>query len=254
MYTIRQLVKNPMFSDKTGPKSPRPHRRFSIHLQRVMDRHGLTVDELARRSGLDDQTLRELLRDDVDARPPMPTLQQLAAGLGCDVHELSPPPPAAPRRQFDRRTNPIVDEVIAKHPRWFDGWTLEDFDDLYSRFGTGGALTWDGAVASVRTINLRREMLAKVTLLLETGEAEVLVGMIHLMYGKVILCGGSTSRLADGASGAGVASAENGVLHLDDAPRSTVGFGNERPDDGVLGQPGRRKVPTHVARKVQSVG
>lgn len=225
-----------MFSDKKGPKSPRSKRGVAAALQRTIETQKLTTHDVARRTGVDEPTVRRLLRDD-EAKPPLRTLQKLAEGLGLDLHELIPSA-ATDRRRFDRRTNPIVDEVIAKHPQWFNGWTPDDFDDLYSRFGTGGALTWDGAIASVRTINLRREMLAKVALLLETGEAEVLVGMINLMYGKVVLSGGMNLRSADGAGRASVTSAEDGPFHVDDAPSPPVGFGEERADHGLLSQAG----------------
>jgi transcriptional regulator with XRE-family HTH domain len=213
-----------MPADKLGPKSSPSRRGVPAILQRIMVTQGLTADDVVRRSGVDKQTVRQLLRDD-DMRPAMRTLQQLAEGLGIELRELIPSSPAS-RRRFDRRTNPIVDEVIAKHPHWFDGWMPDDFDDLYSRFGTGGALTWDGVVASVRTINLRREMSTKVALLLETGESDVLVGMINLMYGKVILSDGESLRSADTSRRAGIPRAEDRTLHLHDAPSPAVGFGD----------------------------
>lgn len=226
-----------MAADKLVPKSPRPRRGVPAILQRIMVAQGLTTDDVVRRSGVDVHTVRKLLNDD-EMRPGKRTLQQLAEGLGVELQELLPASPTG-RSRFDRRTNPVVDEVIAKHPQWFSGWTPDDFDDLYSRFGTGGALTWDGAVASIRTINLRREMLTKVTLLLETGEAEVLVGMINLMYGKVLLCSDASSRTTNSAGRAGVPSAEDGSLHFDDAPSSAVGLGDNRADHRLLRQTGR---------------
>lgn len=241
-----------MNSDKQGPKPRRSSRGVAAILQRIMETRRLSVDDVERRSGINEQTVRQLLRDD-DTRPGVRTLQQLADGLGIELRELLPQA-VTNRRRFDRRTNPVVDEVIATHPQWFDGWSTDDFDDLYSRFGTGGALTWDGAVASVHAINLRREMLTKVKLLLETGEADELVGTINLMYGKVVLSGGTHSRTADASGRASVAGSEDGPLHVDDAPSPSVGLGDQRADDGLLRHTGRGEVPSNVARQIESVG
>lgn len=237
-----------MPADKMGPKMPESTNRLAENLRRVMGKKGLTIADVARRTGLDDRTIKLMLRED-GSRPQARTLHQLATGLGIDVDELFQNPSLLRRRLFDRRTNPIVDEVTARHPHWFDGWTSDDFDDLYSRFGTGGQLTWDGAVEAVQTINLRRTTFAKVALLLETGQADMLVGMIDLMYGQVVISGGEELRnAADGPRRAGVTSAEDGMLRVDNAPRSSVGLGDERADDRRLGQARRGEVPANVTR------
>ena len=62
------------------------------------------------------------------------------------------------RRRFDRQTNPAVDELVADRPELFTDWCQADFDELYSRMGTGGALTADGALASAEAINRKREL------------------------------------------------------------------------------------------------
>lgn len=237
-----------MPADKMGPKLPDSPNRLAENLRRVMGKKGLTIADVSRRTGLDDRTIKLMLRED-GSRPQARTLHQLATGLGIDVDELFQNPSLLRRRLFDRRTNPIVDEVTARHPHWFDGWTSDDFDDFYSRFGTGGELTWDGAVEAVQTINLRRTTLAKVALLLETGQADMLVGMIDLMYGQVVLSGGVELRsAADGSRRASVAPAEDGMLRIDNAPRSAVGLGDKRADDRRFSQIRRGEVPTNVAR------
>ena len=79
--------------------------------------------------------------------------------------------------------------MIADNPRLFHGWTQDEFDELYSRFGTGGALTEAGAFRAAQPINPRRELLQKVTLLLETNESELLETMIEALYSRAVVQG-----------------------------------------------------------------
>ena len=72
-------------------------------------------------------------------------------------------------------------------PQWFHGWTEAEFDEIYSRFGMGGVLTQQGALETVASMNRRRELIAKVKLLWETGEAELLESMIEVLYRRVVI-------------------------------------------------------------------
>ena len=63
--------------------------------------------------------------------------------------ELFQDPSLLAHRLFDRRTNPLVEEVVNRQPELFVGWTERDFDELYSRFAAGGSLTEEGALAAV---------------------------------------------------------------------------------------------------------
>ena len=101
--------------------------------------------------------------------------------------ELFQNPSLLAHRLFDRRTNPLVDHLVNDHPQWFEGWTEMDFDELYSRFGTGGALSEPGAATVVLAMNRKREVTKRVALLLESGEAELLAGFVDLLYQKIIL-------------------------------------------------------------------
>jgi transcriptional regulator with XRE-family HTH domain len=218
MYSIRQQKKGVVMSDKMGPFLRHSRGSLAENLRRVMARQGLTIRDVVKRTGLDDRTIKAMLRD-VDLRPQARTLHQLATGLGVDVDELFQSPSLIARRLFDRRTNPIVDDVAARHPQLFDGWTPDDFDDLYSRFGTGGQLTTDGALEAVQVINLRRAVFTKVALLLETGQAPVLAGFVDLLYDQIVLRGAPSSAAAgDQPRGASLPTAEDGRLRIDHAP------------------------------------
>lgn len=174
-----------MPADKLGPAAPLKNH-LADNLRRIMVREGWSIADIVERTGLDTRTIRSLLGGG-DVRPHSRTLHQLTRGLGIDADELFQNPSLLARRMFDRRTNPVVDVVVREEPHLFDGWTLDDFDDLYSRFGTGGEMTLDGARAAVDVINLRRTTLGKVALLLETGQAELLVKMIDVLYEQVVV-------------------------------------------------------------------
>ena len=157
---------------------------YAENLRRLMARLGITVGQVVERTGLDERTVKGILSG-ANARPHARTLHQLASGLEVAVDELFQNPSLLAHRLFDRRTNPTVDELIAAEPDLFAGWSLAQFDELYSRFGLGGQLTAEGARAAVLAMNQRRELLAKAALLLESGQAELLSAIIELLHQRV---------------------------------------------------------------------
>jgi hypothetical protein len=120
----------------------------------------------------------------------------LAEALGVAADEFFCDRSLLARRAFDRQTNPQVEEVIAEQPHLFAGWSEADFDELYSRFGTGGALTREGAAASARRMNRTRSVQEKVSLVLETHEAELLEEFVEMLYRRVMVTG-SRLELSD---------------------------------------------------------
>jgi transcriptional regulator with XRE-family HTH domain len=150
-----------------------------------MARAGLTLADVVQRSGLDERTVKGVLSGGHNPHPR--TLHRLAAGLDVPADELFQNPSLLAHRLFDRATNPLVDEVIAERPELFADWREADFDELYSRFGTGGALTFDGAVESVAAMNRKRAVHGKVALLMETAQAELLENLVEVLYQRVVV-------------------------------------------------------------------
>lgn len=155
----------------------------SANLRRLMARFGFTFDEVVERTGLHERTVRSVLTG--DNKPHARTLHRLAEGLGVTADELFQDPSLLAHRLFDRHTNPLVDEVADAEPELFAGWTEGMFDELYSRFGEGGALTTGGVRQAVETMNAHREIQQKVAVLLESSQADVLIGLVELLYRKV---------------------------------------------------------------------
>jgi transcriptional regulator with XRE-family HTH domain len=160
-------------------------RDHAANLRRLMARSGLTLQEVVVRTGLHENTIKAILAD--THKPQARTLNRLAAGLGVHVDELFQDPSLLIHRAFERQANPLVEEVMASHHELFAGWAEADFDELYSRFGVGGALTLEGAVDAVQAMNRKRAVHQKVDLLLESTESELLASLVELLYQRVVV-------------------------------------------------------------------
>jgi transcriptional regulator with XRE-family HTH domain len=157
--------------------------QLADNLRRLMARQGISLDALAAASGVDRRTIAGVLRG--TKRPHSRTLHRLAEALGVPADEFFQDPSLLAHRVFDRQTNPLVDEVIAERPELFAAWSEADFDELYSRFGTGGALTRAGAVAAAERMNRVRAIQEMVAIVLETHEAELLEQFVELLYRRI---------------------------------------------------------------------
>ncbi|MDX1963282.1 MAG: helix-turn-helix transcriptional regulator [Pirellulales bacterium] len=166
-------------SDATVPAAP----DFATNLRRLMTRQGWSLAELILASGLNERTIRGILNG--SNKPHHRTLQRLAETLGVPSDELYQHPAVVAHRLFDRRSNPVVEEVVGARPDLFANWTEGDFDNLYSRFGAGGALTREGTLAAAAAINRQRGILDQVALILETREADVLIPLVRILYQRV---------------------------------------------------------------------
>jgi transcriptional regulator with XRE-family HTH domain len=158
-------------------------RDHAANFRRVMARSGLTLQQVALRTGVHENTIKGLLSG--AHKPQARTLNRLANGLGVGVDEFFQDQSLLRRRAFDRQTNPLVEEVVAARPELFAGWLETDFDELYSRFGSGGALTLDGAVVAVQAMNEKRAVQQKVELLLESSQRALLSEFVDLLYRRL---------------------------------------------------------------------
>jgi transcriptional regulator with XRE-family HTH domain len=153
------------------------------NLRRIMVRDNLTFDDVAAATELDGRTLRSLARG--ASHPHARTLHKLAVGLGIEIDELFQPLGRVSPRTFDRTTNSLVESCAAAHAALFRNWSQSDFDELYSRFGTGGQLTAEGILAAAQATNAKRDLWRQVSIILESGEAELLSRFVDVLYGRV---------------------------------------------------------------------
>lgn len=172
-----------------GPPSER--QVVGANVRRLMARYAMTLDDAVAATGLDERTLRSVLRG--QGRPHARTLHRLARGLGVAVDELLRDDRDA-AASFDRATNPAVAEAAAGRPDLFAGWTAGEFRELASRFAAGGQLTVEGAVAAAERMNRRRELLQQAALVLETDQAELLEEFVALLYRRAVVAPGDEQR------------------------------------------------------------
>ncbi len=172
------------------------------NLRRLMATAKLTIGELATSSRLSVRTIQGILSG-ATPRPHATTLHALARGLDVSVDALLCAPSARRMRSaFDRATNPLVSQVIAERPQLFRGWTPDEFDELFSRFGAGGALTYDGTIAAAEQMNHKRQQLRRAALVLESEQAEVLAAVIDALYSRVVVVARTAASSVEGAASA----------------------------------------------------
>jgi transcriptional regulator with XRE-family HTH domain len=154
-------------------------------LRRLLAERDWTIHEAADQVGVDERTLKGLLGGR-GGKPQSRTLHRLAMGFDVPV-ETFLVPPGGGRTAFDRDTNPSVAEAVDREPHLFADWCADDFDELCSRFGEGGALTVDGALTAAREMNRKRSALEQVSVILESGEADLMYAMIETLSRRVIV-------------------------------------------------------------------
>jgi transcriptional regulator with XRE-family HTH domain len=154
------------------------------NLLRLMAAAGLSVEQVTEKTGVDKRTIRAILS--ATQRPQPRTLHRLAEGLGVPIDEFFVDPSRLLYRRFDRQTNPVIAEVVESRGELFAGWTEADFDELHSRVASGGPLRMEGALAAVQDMNRKRVLMEKFSVLLETGHADLVAGIIELFYDKAV--------------------------------------------------------------------
>lgn len=168
--------------------------RFRRNFLRLLERKSVSIKQLSERTGVSLQTLRYWKRFGI-AYSRDERLEIVARFLGVsdpqslfevDLETRSSPPPVLDLREttkrIDRETNPMIAEVLSDHPELFRGFDENDWDELYSLHGTGGALTYEGVQKSAELINRKRELRRKFDALLETDHFETLAHLIDVLY------------------------------------------------------------------------
>jgi len=172
---------------------------IATNVRRLMARDGLTFSDVVESTGLDERTVRGLVRG--ANNPHARTLHKFASGLGISIDELFQPAGSRARQVFDRATNPavgsVIENVVAANGTLFDAWSPTDFDELYSQFGAGGPLNEEGVVTAAEAINAKRSLLRKVCVILESSESELLADFVKLLYRRVAVAGiGTDTNIA----------------------------------------------------------
>lgn len=158
-------------------------RQLGSRIRLFRRRRGFDLGHLARAAGISRTTLHHL-EDGTTQHPRTSTLARIAAVLDVSLEELveSGLPESV---HFDQRTNPVVSEVAGRYPELFHGWDDDDWAELLSTFGTGGALNSSGVLAQAGHLNRKRQTLQQLHIVLETHLAETAMHVIDALFQQV---------------------------------------------------------------------
>ncbi len=76
----------------------------------------------------------------------------------------------------------MIEEIRRDRPDLFDAFTADDWDELYSIHGAGGALNREGVLHFAERINAKRDVRRKFEAVLETHHFRTLAAIIEVMY------------------------------------------------------------------------
>ncbi|NOY30807.1 MAG: helix-turn-helix transcriptional regulator [Planctomycetes bacterium] len=153
------------------------------NVRRLMARLDMTLQDVVEATGLNPRTLRCILQGVTS--PHARTLHKLAEGLGVSTDELFQDPYQSGLSPFDQATNPAVAEVVDAHPGTFARWTPTDFEELFSRMAVGGELTEEGTLTAAKAMNVRRQLMLEVAVILESSEAHLMHDFVGWLYRRV---------------------------------------------------------------------
>ena len=154
---------------------------MATNLRRIMARDGLTFEDVVAATELDERTLRGLVRGAEPIRMPARCISWPRA-WAFRIDELFQPVGQAPRGNSIGPPTRWSKTCVAAMLHRFENWSEADFDELYSRFGTGGQLTEAGVLAAAEAMNAKRDLWRQVSVILESGEAELLANFVELLY------------------------------------------------------------------------
>ncbi|WP_146398342.1 helix-turn-helix domain-containing protein [Pseudobythopirellula maris] len=158
---------------------------MATNLRLLMAQRGIRYEDVIDATGLDARTVRGIVNG--SKRPHARTLSRLAEGLGVSVERLFHSPNRVTAEGFDSHTNSAIQGVIDANPELFAGWGEEDFGELCSRFGCGGAMTQTGVLQAAEAMNRHRAVLSQARVVLESDQADLLTEVVKAFYDRVTL-------------------------------------------------------------------
>jgi transcriptional regulator with XRE-family HTH domain len=183
-----------------------PASDLAVKITRLVEERGWNLEDFARISGLNRQTVRHILLPDGERRLRNATIGACAKALGLSVSELRTLPlerllirmnhpssagePGHPQRLYDLATQPELRAWLERNPDRARQFTPEETDELLSLQGTGGPLTTFGVDHYVGMIERKRRLLEKVHAIAGTEYLDLLEQFVALVYDKVQPYGG----------------------------------------------------------------
>lgn len=160
-------------------------KTLAMNIRRLLAKFNVEPQAFAETTGVDERTLRGVIQS--RTTPHVRTIKRIADGFGVEVDELYRPVPALSDKRFDRECNALVEQVKRVYPELYVGWTTAQDDELYSQFGTGGAMTEEGILAATKRILERCEVERQFRLVYESHEGAMLRDVVRLAYNRLRL-------------------------------------------------------------------
>ncbi len=179
-----------------------PGRRIATAIRACLLEKGWEMGELARRADISRTTLYHLLQG-TTRHPHFSTVSKIAVAFGLSPEALCPdsfvgttgkkgeetsgdlPLDLEKQQQFNRTTNTYITDVCKDSPQIFSGWSQADWDELFSTVGVGGALSPEGVIQAATEQNKKREVLQKLSIVLETHLSDVAFNFVETLYQMV---------------------------------------------------------------------
>ncbi len=170
-------------------------------IARLVEEKGWNQEEFSRRTGLNRQTVRQILQPSSDRKLRNNTVAACARALELSVHDLRTmsldrlllrvtskeplPEDDAMLWLFERVTEPALRSWLERNPERSKDLTTEEIDELLEMKGPGGALANSGGEHFVSELERRRELLEQVRNIAKTEYLDLLEQFVGLLYDKV---------------------------------------------------------------------
>lgn len=173
---------------------------LAAKIARLVAERGCNQEDFVRQTGLNRQTVRQILRQNGARRLRNATIGACAKGLGLTVSELHDLPleRLLPRMQhedkpghaqrpllYDAATQPELLGWLERNPERARCLSAEDRDELLSLQGTGGPLTSFGVEHFVEILERKRQLVAKIHAIAGTEYLALLEQVVELLYEKI---------------------------------------------------------------------
>jgi transcriptional regulator with XRE-family HTH domain len=170
-------------------------------IARLVEERGWNQEDVARNTGLNRQTVRQILLRNGDRRLRNGTISRCAKALGLSVNELRSLPlerllmrvnavtsadgDSLLRRLYNSATQPELLAWLERNPDRARQLTAEGIDELLSVQGTGGPLTRIGVEHYVELVDRKRKLIQQVHAVAGTEYLDLLEKLVGLLYEKV---------------------------------------------------------------------
>jgi transcriptional regulator with XRE-family HTH domain len=174
---------------------------LAARIARLVEERGWNQEDFARNTGLNRQTVRQILRRNGQRRLRNGTISRCAKALGLSVNELRSLPlerllkrvnsitsadgDALLRRLYNSATQPELLAWLERNPQRARQLTSEEIDELLSIQGTGGPLTRIGVEHYVEMVERKRKLIQQLHAVAGTEYLELLEKFLGLLYEKV---------------------------------------------------------------------